>query len=146
MSSRKLSDCSIPMQAALAEFENLLRGGDIDFVRACTYRSIEEQNALYELGRSSPGRIVTHARGGESRHNDTGPQKSLEGIDMHNLIPASNAADYYPLMHGKLCGETTDKEIALWRKIGLLGRHCGLEWGGDWPTPKRDMPHFQLAK
>ena len=33
------------------------------------YRSIDEQNRLYAIGRTQPGRIRTHARGGESWHN-----------------------------------------------------------------------------
>lgn len=32
----------------------------------------------------------------------------------------------------------------LWRKIGLIGKSCGLEWAGDW---KRfpEFPHFQYT-
>ncbi|GAE48390.1 phage endolysin [Mesobacillus boroniphilus JCM 21738] len=33
------------------------------------FRSFEEQNQLYEKGRSREGQIVTHAKGGESYHN-----------------------------------------------------------------------------
>ncbi|KPC97761.1 Peptidoglycan L-alanyl-D-glutamate endopeptidase CwlK precursor [Geobacillus sp. BCO2] len=33
------------------------------------FRTIEEQNRLYALGRTKPGRIVTNARGGYSYHN-----------------------------------------------------------------------------
>ena len=28
-------------------------------------------------------------------------------------------------------------------KVGKIGKKCGLEWGGDWKSPK-DQPHFQL--
>jgi len=35
----------------------------------CGFRSYEQQAALYSLGRSAPGRIVTKARPGESYHN-----------------------------------------------------------------------------
>ncbi|WP_370514461.1 M15 family metallopeptidase [Alteribacillus sp. YIM 98480] len=33
------------------------------------YRTLEEQNNLYEKGRSQPGSVVTNAQGGESYHN-----------------------------------------------------------------------------
>lgn len=33
------------------------------------YRSIEEQDKLYDKGRNSPGKVVTHLKGGESYHN-----------------------------------------------------------------------------
>jgi peptidoglycan L-alanyl-D-glutamate endopeptidase CwlK len=35
----------------------------------CGRRTMEEQTALYSLGRSAPGRIVTKAKAGESYHN-----------------------------------------------------------------------------
>ena len=34
-----------------------------------TLRSIKEQNELYAMGRTSSGRIVTNAKGGQSIHN-----------------------------------------------------------------------------
>jgi peptidoglycan LD-endopeptidase CwlK len=33
------------------------------------YRSYEEQDKLYDKGRRTPGKVVTHAEGGESFHN-----------------------------------------------------------------------------
>lgn len=35
----------------------------------CTHRSNDEQNALFEIGRTKPGKKVTNAKGGESPHN-----------------------------------------------------------------------------
>jgi peptidoglycan L-alanyl-D-glutamate endopeptidase CwlK len=133
MSSRKLEDCSVPMIACLSEFEAQLTGKSIAFVRACTYRSPAEQNDLYALGRTRPGLIVTHAKAGQSLHND-----EIEGL------PASNAADYYPLLHGKLCSDKTDQELELWEILGETAEQCGLVWGGRWTSVKRDRPHVQL--
>jgi peptidoglycan L-alanyl-D-glutamate endopeptidase CwlK len=135
MSSRSLADLSVPMAACAAEFEGQLIGQGITFVRACTYRSSTEQDADYAQGRTAPGLIVTQAKGGESRHNDT-----------CNGEPAADAADYYPLRNGRLLGNKTGTELALWEKMGEIGEACGLEWGGRWPVRIRDMPHFQLRK
>ena len=146
MSSRKIEDCSIPMQATLAEFELQLTGSGIDFVRSCTYRSSDEQNALYAQGRTAPGFVVTWAKGGQSPHNDISAGMPCHQPAEDGDIPASNAADYYPLLHGKLCGTLTDRELALWTKMGQIGAACGLEWGGNWTARKKDMPHFQLPK
>lgn len=132
MSSRTLQDLSDPMLWLCSEFEAQLRGAGIEYVRACTYRSYEEQDYLFTLGRTRPGRVVTHARGGESRHNDE-----------EQMRPASNAADYYPLVAGKLCGDKTDAELELWAQMGKIGVACGLIWGGNWPAKKRDRPHFE---
>jgi peptidoglycan LD-endopeptidase CwlK len=135
MDSRKLEDCSVPMQACLAEFEEQMRGQNIAFVRACTYRDTATQDALFAQGRTRPGLVVTWLKGGMSLHNDM-----LEGK------PAANAADYYPLLNGKLCGASTDVELALWAKMGQIAANCGLEWGGNWSNGKRDMPHVQLKR
>jgi len=112
-----------------------LRGNHIEFVRACTYRSDREQAELFAQGRTKPGRIVTHASAGQSMHNDN-----------HGGHPASNAADYYPIDHGKLMDNKTDTELAVWNRLGEIAEACGLEWGGRWKAPKTDMPHVQLNR
>lgn len=135
MASRKLEDCSIVMQATLAEFELLLKGNGIDFVRACTYRSDEEQQALYDQSHLHHGPWATNLKGGMSYHNDT-----------FNGAPAANAADYYPLEHGKLFDYDTPEHQLTWERFGQLARNCGLEWGGDWKHCQPDRPHVQLCK
>lgn len=86
-----------------------------------TLRTIEEQDALYAQGRTKPGNIVTYAKGGESFHNF--------GV----------AFDFCPIVNGKLDWNN----LELFKKIGSIGKSLGLEWGGDWPTPKTDLPHFE---
>lgn len=135
ISSRKLDSLSVPMLACAVEFEAQLQGAGVQFVRSCTYRDHETQTALYALGRTAPGRIVTWAKAGQSPHND-----------MQDGYPAANAADYYPLLHGKLCGRDTDQELALWHKMGQIATACGLEWGGNWTARKKDYPHVQLPR
>jgi peptidoglycan L-alanyl-D-glutamate endopeptidase CwlK len=83
-------------------------------------RTYEEQNALYEQGRTKPGHVVTNARGGYSNHNfgvafDIGV---FEGGRYLNESPAYKA-------------------------VGAIGMKLGLEWGGNWKTIQ-DEPHFQL--
>ena len=80
----------------------------------------EEQNALYEQGRSKPGRIVTNARGGYSNHNF--------GI----------AFDIGVFEGGRYLDESP-----AYKAVGALGIKLGLEWGGNWKTIQ-DEPHFQL--
>ena len=82
-------------------------------------RSYEEQNALYEQGRTKPGNIVTKARGGYSWHNF--------GI----------AWDV-----GIFDGGRYLEESPLYAKAGVIGEKLGLEWGGRWKFS--DEPHFQL--
>jgi peptidoglycan L-alanyl-D-glutamate endopeptidase CwlK len=83
-------------------------------------RSYDEQNALYEQGRSKSGRIVTNARGGYSNHNF--------GI----------AFDI-----GVFEGGCYLDESPTYKAVGAIGMKLGLEWGGNWKTIQ-DEPHFQL--
>ena len=83
-------------------------------------RSYDEQNALYEQGRSKAGRIVTNARGGYSNHNF--------GI----------AFDIGVFEGGRYL-----EESPAYKAVGALGMKLGLEWGGNWKTIQ-DEPHFQL--
>ena len=83
-------------------------------------RTYEEQNALYEQGRSKPGRIVTNARGGYSNHNF--------GI----------AFDIGVFEGGRYLDESP-----AYKAVGAIGMKLGLEWGGNWKTIQ-DEPHFQL--
>lgn len=105
----------------LAEFEDRLAKEGIGVRLTCGYRSVEEQNALYALGRTRPGRKVTNAQGGWSWHNF--------GL----------AADYAFITDGRLTWDGP------WQVFGRTARECGLEWGGDWNT-FQDRPHVQWRK
>ncbi len=83
-------------------------------------RTYDEQNALYEQGRTKPGRIVTNARGGYSNHNF--------GI----------AFDIGVFEGGRYLNESP-----AYKAVGAMGMKLGLEWGGNWRT-MTDEPHFQL--
>jgi hypothetical protein len=123
------------MQAYLAEFELQLKGHNIEFVRACTYRSNEEQDKLYNQSRLQNGPWATNQKGGQSYHNDT-----FEGE------PAANATDYYPTIGGKIFDYDTDEHRAEWDAFGAIAVACGLEWGGNFKHCPPDRPHVQLNK
>ncbi len=83
-------------------------------------RTYAEQDALYEQGRTKPGRIVTNARGGASNHN-------------HGIAFDVTVFD----------GATPKYEGSEYKKVGAIGKRLGLSWGGDWVS-MNDEPHFEL--
>ena len=114
--------------------ELLLKKADaigIDLLVTCTYRSNEEQAALYAIGRTAKGRRVTNALPGESKHNN-----------MEGGAPASLAFDVVPLVAGK---PMWDASNPVWQVVGGLGESVGLEWAGRWRR-MREYPHFQVSK
>jgi peptidoglycan L-alanyl-D-glutamate endopeptidase CwlK len=126
--SRSLNDLHPAMQPLAAECLNNCKAAGIDLLITCTWRSAAEQDALYAQGRTTPGRIVTRAKAGQSKHNHT-----LAGR------PASLALDVVPLRLGKPVWAASD---AIWQDVGRIGKACGLEWAGEW-TRMREFPHFQ---
>ena len=87
------------------------------------YRTVEEQDKLYAIGRTIPGNIVTNAR----------------GKDYNSMHQWRIAFDFYR-NDGKGAYNNTD---GFFNKVGSIGKSIGLEWGGDWKGFV-DLPHFQL--
>jgi peptidoglycan L-alanyl-D-glutamate endopeptidase CwlK len=83
-------------------------------------RTYEEQDALYAQGRTTPGKKVTNAKGGQSNHNF--------GIAFD--IGVFEGAKYLD-------------DSPKYKTVGILGAELGLEWGGNWKSIV-DQPHFQL--
>ena len=102
--------------------ESMLAEHGIKVLFTWGYRSIEQQDALYAIGRTKPGSIVTKARGGYSWHN-------------YGL-----AADYAFVINDKVTWDGP------WKTFGKIARQCGLEWGGDWRGTLVDRPHVQVTR
>ena len=128
MSSRRLEDLHPLMRPLVDAFLAACAREDIDILVTCTYRSDEEQAALYAISRTKPGRRVTNAPPGRSMHNFR-----LGGK------PASLAVDIVPMVSGKPVWSASDP---VWQKVGKLGEEAGLEWAGRWKRG-REFPHFQ---
>lgn len=134
MASRNLDDLHPIIRAKAARFLKKCEAEDIQVLIYCTYRSDEEQAELYAQGRTKPGRIVTYAKPGQSRHN-----YRMDGC------PASLAFDCVPLRHGKpVWGNTKREDWMLWQDVGHIGESVGLEWAGRWKR-FREFPHFQIT-
>lgn len=91
----------------------------IDLLVTSGMRTFEQQQALYDQGRTKPGQIVTKAKPGTSFHN-------------YGL-----AIDIVPLLAGKPNWKSKD-----FARIAEIGKRIGFSWGGDWKSFK-DLPHFE---
>lgn len=149
ISSRNLEDLLPQVHAKAATLINACAAAGIKITISCTYRDFQEQNRLYQLGRSVPGLNVrpghpmgnpaTNAIGGHSWHNWRRAfdivlyrnGKAVWGTDGDGLD--DNPAD-----------DSTD-DLELWQRVGKIGRSIGLEWAGNWRN-FREFPHFQLTE
>lgn len=85
-----------------------------------TLRTFEEQDLLYQKGRTRPGPKVTNAKAGTSYHN-------------YGL-----AIDFCLELNGKLVW-SVNKD---WMTVVNIFKAHGFEWGGDWKSFK-DYPHLE---
>lgn len=95
-----------------------------DYVLISGNRSFEEQQNLYDQGRTKPGKIVTHAKPGSSWHN-------LKTAGDYGVFRAGDYLD--------------DSQPTLAAKVhaacSMHAKACGLAWGGNWAKLK-DTPHY----
>lgn len=130
MASRLISDLHPNIIPLYYAFKKEMDARKVDFLVTCTYRSNEEQTALFARGRTISGTtIVTNAKAGESAHNTT-----LLGK------PAAMAFDIAVFENGKICWDVKDSD---WHTAGEIGLIVGLDWAGVWKS-FREYPHFQL--
>lgn len=135
MASRNIQDLYFELRTKAYRMIALLKENNIDYLIYCTYRSNEEQNELYAKGRTTEGKIITYAKGGQSKHNFI-----VDGF------PASKAWDGVPLINGKpLWDLYISKNVIhpVWEKVGIIGHSLDLVWGMDWIKFK-EAPHWEL--
>ena len=107
-----------------------------DFSVICGHRSVEEQQELYAIGRTKPGKIVTHVDG-------------IEKLSNHNHFP-SLAVDIAPY---PIDWDNREQFFLLAGYVMATARSLKipLRWGADWNQNFRsgdetfiDLPHFEL--
>lgn len=120
------------VRAMHAKFVAECEARGIKIITTNTWRSLEQQAELYARGRTSPGKIVTKAKPGQTYHN----------YMLADGTPSSLAFDIVPVVKGDLVWGTRGVDGALWDYVGAIGESVGLEWGGSWRF--KDRPHFQM--
>lgn len=86
-------------------------------------RTVEEQARLFAKGRTTPGRIVTHA----------------DGVRVRSFHQTGRAADCaFKLADGRIIWDGP------WTLYGAAAEALGLRWGGRWKAPLVDRPHVEL--
>lgn len=103
---------------------------DIEIVITDGHRTKEEQDALYERGRSIEGQVVTNVEGGSSYHN--------YGLAIDFALKLDDGDVVWDM-------ERDDNENGKsdWMEVVTIAKDLGFDWGGDWRNFK-DYPHLQM--
>lgn len=120
--SRDIKDLHPLVAQKAQQFLDMCKAQGLNVIITSTYRSSEEQNALYAQGRTKPGAVVTNAKGGDSYHN------------------WKVALDFAPVVNGVVPWNNK----ALFLRIADIGVKCGFESGAYWTT-FLDLPHLQMT-
>ena len=107
-------------ERATAVLERARREG-MDMRVVDGFRSVAAQDTLYAQGRTTPGNIVTNARGGSSWHN--------YGLAADIAFNNANGQPAWP-------------DNGNWARYGEIAVDQGLEWGGNWQG-LQDRPHVE---
>jgi hypothetical protein len=146
MPSRDIKDLELDFQPVIVAFEQrLIEEGLSWFKRCCTYRSQEEQNALWMRGRASLDEVNRAYKA-----CGLAPITAVENKRPVTWTAVSNhtsrcAVDYYIEKNGRYVSDIKvdydEDDIPDWDEFGQIAQECGLEWGGTWL--KKDLPHVQ---
>lgn len=97
-------------------------------------RTFKEQNDLYAIGRTTSGRKVTNAKGGDSYHNYGLAVDIVELLDKDKNGTFETASWDVKL-------DYDNDNVEDWMEVVAIFKRYGWEWGGDWRFT--DKPHFQ---
>lgn len=126
INSRSIKDLHPYVKTKAQEFIQACADQGVFILITSTYRDNESQNALYAQGRTTPGKIVTNAKGGNSFHQ------------------YKVALDFVPLRDGKAVWGTTGEDGKLWKKAIEIAKSVGFESASEWKTFK-ELPHLQIT-
>lgn len=127
MSSRSIDDLNRYTHDAAIKHKQLCAAKGVELLIYCTLRSNEEQDGLYAIGRTLPGKIVTNARAGESAHNP-------------DEFGKASAYDCCPMIGGK---PQWDTKHPSWRIVIECGEEAGLIASARWTGKLKESAHFQ---
>lgn len=128
--SRSMADLHPDVRVKVEKWVAACATRGVDILVYCTLRTADEQAALYAMGRTAPGKIVTNAKPWQSWHQ------------------FGRAVDAVPMVNGKPDWSYSDLDADRWPDepwwqiyVVEAGR-AGLEWAGNWTT-FREFVHVQ---
>ena len=126
-SEKRVKELRMAFQTSMRRLLAAWHAAGINVQVSHGYRSKAQQEALFSIGRTKPGKVVTNARPGQSPHN-------------YGL-----AADVVVIEAGKAVWSKA-AYIRLWEIAERegLGSKAGVAWAGNWKKFK-EYVHFESA-
>jgi peptidoglycan LD-endopeptidase CwlK len=134
MSDRSILDLDPVLQPLAQQFFDRCAAVGLQAIIIQTYRSVEEQDADYQQGRSAPGPIITDAQGGSSPHNcvDANGNPAARAFDFALYAPGGHSLDWV----------ASDTQ---WKTAIEIVESLGLVSGSTFPGKLCDNDHAELS-
>ena len=100
------------------------------------YQLAESENRFRAAAPLKPN-IVTWADGVNRLSN----HQAGRGLD---VVPMENV-EKDPAKPARWRAVWPGKDDPRWQGIAVVMKKHGFSWGGDWPEPKTDRPHYEMA-
>lgn len=117
---------SIPMIVDLQSLHPYFRDRILELIKICHAKGIEL--AIVETYRTNTKQREYKSMGRKYTRSGAGSSKHQYGLAI-DVVPMIDSTAQW-------------NNIALWRKVGVLGERLGLRWGGRWRHPF-DPGHFE---
>ena len=136
------------------KWETRMVAAGIPHILTCTARWLEEQMALYTMGRLPLATVnrfrtaagLTLVADGENKPI-TWTLSSNHVIKPGQGITHARAFDFAIIKNGVATWDikvsVNQNDIPDYKEAGQIGKDCGLVWGGDWSSP--DYPHLEYT-
>lgn len=157
MASRKIEDLHPDMQARVRKWlERLATETRVAVLITCTYRSPEEQMALYAQGRYSLNG-VNEMRAAVGLPPITEEENKRIVTKLKRGKHQERLALDFVVLNGRsavwdIKADVDRNGVPDYREAGKIAQECGLVWGGDWDSDGSsddekflDMPHIQMG-
>lgn len=145
MGSRKIDDLLPEVAAAARDLLHRCATRGIKLLVTATYRSPEEQRALWMQGRADLAAVNKQRRavGLAPITAEANARRVTNAKPGQSLHEQRRAFDVVPLLDLDGDGDLDAHWAStVWDTIGEQGERCGLAWGGRWQKP--DQPHFEM--
>jgi peptidoglycan L-alanyl-D-glutamate endopeptidase CwlK len=151
--STKLEDLTPEVMEMAKKLLAKLEEAGLRCVVTYTYRTAEEQQALFSQGRLDLESVnAKRAAVGLyklAKKENTYTVTNCDGVRSLSAHQTREALDVNPV--DKKGNPTWDAKPEVWKKIGEVSKSIGFDWGGYWaPLDKNglgwDLPHHQKKK
>ncbi len=105
--------------------------GRAQLIITSTLRTFQEQQKIYDQGRTTPGQIVTKAKPGQSMHN--------YGVALDGALRIDSKVLDWDFKKDWDGDRQSD-----WSEVVVIFKKYGFKWGGDWIS-FQDLPHFEMT-